>query len=328
MTDRECESAPYGQFGTDPVRAARATLAELDYHHPWLANQIASHGPLRALTRLIEQTPPADIALLDDSFPDTITGARLRERATTVLQRAAQADARILIPEDEQWPTQLPALGLGTDTVNDALLCLWVGGEMLPSLPGLLRRAVAVTGARAATAYGVHVAEHLGHDLAAAGWTVASTGQSGIDAAALRGALSAGGTALAVVPSGLGQNQPARHDSLHHPHVRRGVVVMSPWPLGTASSRQRFAATATVLATATAGTVLVEATLRSQALVTVRRATELGRAVMVVPGPVTSSWSNGTHQVLRDQPSAHLVRGSSDVLDDLTATLIPATDGD
>ena len=164
---------------------------------------------------------------------------------------------RVVIPEDEQWP---PALanhtGTPTPHPSGAPLCLWVRGE--PPLSTAVHRVVAVIGSRAATSYGVHIAQQLGYDLAAAGWTVAATSGYGVAAAALRGALAAGGTAVAVLPAGIDRPYPSGNTHLLDQVAAHGLLV-SPWPPGTHPTRDRIAATGRLLATLAAGAVLVEA---------------------------------------------------------------------
>jgi DNA processing protein len=162
----------------------------------------------------------------------------------------------------------------------------------------------------------MHVAKQLGHDLAAAGWTVAATSGYGV-AAALRGLLAAGGTAVAVLPAGIDRPYPAGNADLLDQVAAHGLLV-SPWPPGIHPTRDRIAATGRLLITLTAGTVLVEAAKRSGALGVLAHAITLGRPAMVVPGPVTSAVSAGAHHALREHRRARLVRDAADVLADLT----------
>ncbi|WP_432830804.1 DNA-processing protein DprA [Dactylosporangium sp. CA-092794] len=297
----------------DEVRAARATLAGLAHdRHPQLVELIATDGPLDALARLADRNLPSALLRV---LPDGATGGHLREQAAAVPRQAARAGARVVIPQDDEWPARLP--DLATAPGRGAVLCLWVRSNPPHTVSDVLGRAVAVVGARAATSYGMHVAGQLGADLAGAGWSVVSTGGLGVDAAALRGALAAGGTAVAVLPSGVDRPHPHANTDLLEQVAREGMLV-SPWPPATRLTRARYIATAALVAALTAGTVLVEAGGRSRALTVVRHAIELGRPTMVVPGPVTSVLSDGAHQTLRAHSQARLVRGSTDVLADLT----------
>lgn len=221
-------------------------------------------------------------------------GFRLRaERAdpSRDLARAAESGARFVSPGDPEWPTQLDDLGV-TRPVG-----VWVRG--VPSLRFLALRSVAVVGARACTDYGGHVAAEFAGDLARDGWTVVSGAAFGIDGAAHRGALAAGGSTVAVLACGVDVCYPAAHRELVDAIARQGLVV-SELPPGDHPTRARFLQRNRVLAALTRGTVVVEAAVRSGALVTARHARRLGRHLMGVAGSVYSSRSEGVHQLLRE----------------------------
>lgn len=234
---------------------------------------------------------------------------RLGERADASLIRSTvQATEtrglNVLIPHDEAWPAGLAVLG------DRAPLALWTRGDaglLTTSLPGL----VTVTGARAATAYGAHVASMLAGDLARRGRVVVSGAAYGIDAAAHRAALASGRPSIAVMASGVDRPYPAGHRELLGEIVDNGVLVAEV-PPGTAPSRERFIQRGRLLAAVSGATVIVEAGLRSGSLNMARVAAGLGRPVGAVPGPVTSATSVGTHRLLHDG-TATLVTDASDV---------------
>jgi DNA processing protein len=178
-----------------------------------------------------------------------------------------------------------------------------------------LYRSVSVVGARASSSYGNHVATELGYGLANRGWTVISGGAYGIDAAAHRGALSAGGVTVAVLACGVDRTYPVAHTSLFERIVEDGLLI-SEWPPGSDPHRYRFLIRNRVIAALSAGTVVVEAGARSGARQTLGRAALLGRAVMAVPGPVTSATSVGCHQLLRTG-GTRLVTSYAEVLEDV-----------
>jgi DNA processing protein len=302
----------------DEVRAARATLARLALSgNPDVLEVVATYGPVDALAQLADRDEPTDN--LRTPLPG-VTREQLHAHAAALAQQAARAGARVVIPEDDEWPTTLADLATPpTGHAPSGVLCLWVRGDQ--SLSTTLHRAVAVVGARAATAYGTHVAEQLGYDLADASWTVVSTGAYGVDGAALRGALAGGATVVAVLPAGVDRPYPSGNAGLFDRIASSGLLV-SPWPPGSAPTRDRFTATARLVAALTRGTVLVEASTRSTALRVLDQAINLGRPAMVVPGPVTSALSAGAHQALRTHRQARLVRGAADVIAELTQ---PAT---
>ena len=224
--------------------------------------------------------------------------------AEAALRQADRLGARILTPGDADWPAQLSHLarisreGNGpVDRDTDPPLILWARGPA--RLDEALDRSVAIVGARAATGYGHHVATDLAYGLAERGWTVVSGGAFGIDAAAHRAALHAGGGTAAVLACGIDRPYPLAHTSLFERIAEDGLL-LSEWPPEAAPHRQRFLTRNRVIAALTRGTVVVEAAARSGARQTLGRARRLGRPAMVVPGPVTSALSAGCHAELRD----------------------------
>ncbi|MEH6376092.1 DNA-processing protein DprA [Streptomyces sp. KLMMK] len=226
-----------------------------------------------------------------------------RERLAGCLERAAALDphrdleavarlgGRFLCPGDREWPRQLDDLG------DARPLGLWVRGGADLRLWAL--RSVAVVGARACTDYGSHVASLLGAGLARRGWVVVSGAAYGVDGAAHRGALAAGGATVAVLACGVDVPYPRGHADLIDRIVERGLV-LAELPPGGHPTRSRFVLRNRVIAALTRGTVVVEAEYRSGSLVTARRARLLGRQTMGVPGPVTSGLSAGVHELLRE----------------------------
>jgi DNA processing protein len=225
--------------------------------------------------------------------------AGLRSRAGRARPEAdlAAIDAvggRFLCPGEPEWPGQLDALG-ATRPIG-----LWVRGA--PYLRFWALRSVAVVGARACTEYGVHVAAVLGAGLAERGWTVVSGAAYGIDGAAHRGALAAGGATVAVLASGVDVAYPPGHAELIRRIGEQGLL-LAELPPHDHPTRSRFVLRNRVIAALTRGTVVVEAALRSGSLSTARHARRLGRLVMGVPGPVTSGLSAGVHELLREEGS-------------------------
>jgi DNA processing protein len=173
-------------------------------------------------------------------------------------------------------------------------------------------RSVAVVGARACTEYGAHMAATLAAGLAEQGWVVVSGGAYGVDGAAHRGALGAGGATVAVLACGVDRPYPRGHTRLISRIAEQGLVI-GELPPGDHPTPSRFILRNRVIAALTRGTVVVEAAHRSGSLVTARAAQRLGRHTMGVPGPATSGLSAGVHDLLRGE--AALVTDVADVVE-------------
>jgi len=177
--------------------------------------------------------------------------------------------------------------------------------------------AVAVVGARAATPYGLEVAARLGADLARLGITVVSGLAHGIDAAAHRGALAAGGATAAILPGGLDAIVPAAHVPLASDIARHGTL-LSEHADGAGVFRRSFLERNRLIAALAAAVVVVEARVRSGALNTAHHARRLGRPLLAVPGDVDRESSRGCHRLLRE--GARVCEGAADVLAAIEAT--------
>lgn len=200
----------------------------------------------------------------------------------------------------------------------------------LPDPPAVLHRtggrgrpgaqAVAIVGARRASAYGLEVAAALGRGLAASGLTVVSGMALGVDSAAHAGALEAGAT-VAVLAGGADVPYPASKRALHRRIAQAGTVV-SEMPPGFPPYRWAFPARNRLIAALSLATVVVEGGERSGSLITADFAGDLGRPVGAVPGQVTAAGSAGPNLLIKS--GAELVRGARDVLDLLFGVGAPA----
>jgi DNA processing protein len=304
----------------DEDRAARVALtwlAEPGHRTVWAMVQKA--GAPATLERLLRGDHP-DAELRAAVIARTAVGDA-RRLAEAALLRADRLGARIVVPADPEWPTtvdRLAALHLDEGgRINENVrppLCLWTRGPW--PLNEALDRSVAVVGARAATSYGIHVTTDIAYGLAERDWTVVSGGAFGIDAAAHRAALTANGRTVAVLACGVDRPYPVGNSALFECIAETGLLI-SEWPPGSEPLRHRFLIRNRVIAAATAGTVVVEAAVRSGAGQTMSRVVALNRPAMVVPGPVTSAMSAGCHEMLRKFPSARLVTGLAHVLEDV-----------
>jgi DNA processing protein len=269
-----------------------------------LVDQEGAQGAIEAVRAGVVPDCP-DRVELEKRFP--AWRARLSEADPERLVAACEErGGRLLCPGEAEWPSQLDDLGAGRP------YALWVCGDQ--DLRFGCLRSVALVGARTASPYGVHVAAEMAAELADHNWTVVSGGAYGIDAAAHRGALSADGLTVAVFACGVDVTYPSAHAGLFAEIARSGLLV-SELPPGTTPTRPRFLIRNRAIAALTRGTVVVEAARRSGAISTARHARDLGRAVMVVPGPVTSPTSVGCHTILRDWGEAVCVTDVADILD-------------
>ncbi|MDP9846028.1 DNA processing protein [Streptosporangium lutulentum] len=198
--------------------------------------------------------------------------------------------ARLVIPGDPGWPTQLDDLG---DSRPHAL---WLHGEA--DLRFSCLRSVAVVGSRAATPYGTHVAAEFGAGLGERRWTVVSGGAYGVDGAAHRGVLAGETPTVVVLACGTDVAYPSAHHQLFAAVRSQGVLV-SECPMGAHPTRPRFLVRNRLIAALSRGTVVIEAAVRSGALNTAGHAIALNRHLAAVPGPVTSETSAGCHRLIR-----------------------------
>jgi len=204
-------------------------------------------------------------------------------------------------------PGSAPGFPPGLRDLGDPPSQIFVRGGDLPAVG----QAVAIVGSRAASAYGVDQARRLAGDLARVGLVIVSGLARGIDAAAHRGALEAGGRTVAVIPSGLDAITPRHHVGLADRIAARGAL-LSEWAEGGPFGRGAFVQRNRLIAALAAATVVVEAAARSGALSTAAVAMRLGRPVLAVPGDVDRETARGCHALLRR--GAQVCEQAADVL--------------
>ena len=211
--------------------------------------------------------------------------------AVLALRQAARVGARLLIPDDEFWPSGLD------DLEGHAPPALWVRGA--DAALAALSRSIALVGARAATGYGEHVTMEASAGLVDRGYAIVSGAAYGIDGMAHRAALASDGTTVAFLAGGVDRFYPSGHDALLTTIARHGAVV-SELPCGQPPTKWRFLQRNRLIAAASLATVVIEAGWRSGSLNTAGHASALGRPLGAVPGPVTSAASAGCHRLIRD----------------------------
>jgi DNA processing protein len=191
--------------------------------------------------------------------------------------------------------------------ITDPPFVLWCAGDPAH----LSRPAIAIVGSRKATPAGVMIAARLASGLADAGFVVVSGMARGIDAAAHRAALDAGGASVAVLGCGADVVYPREHVGLAA-RLRESGAIVSEFPPGTPPLAHHFPLRNRIISGLCAAIVVVEASQRSGSLITARAALEQGREVLAVPGTVTSGQYSGCHALIKD--GAALVETVDDVL--------------
>ncbi|WP_206786892.1 DNA-processing protein DprA [Amycolatopsis sp. MtRt-6] len=297
-------------MSVDESRQARAYLLRVaEPPAVALVAFVAEHGPVAAAARVRRGDCPPEVRKVTEA-------RRGYDLVSQDFTRAAAAGARLVVPEDDEWPGwPLHSLDLAAHRgVAEAVqpLALWVAGE--GALDTAADRAVAIVGARAATAYGEHHAAEFAYGLAGRGVPIFSGAAYGIDGAAHRGALAAEGVTVAVLGCAVDNGYPAGHISMLNRIVRSGGAVVSEYPPGTPPARHRFLVRNRLIAALTEGTLVVEAGRRSGARNTAGTAGAFGKVVMALPGPVTSGMSVGCHELIRDA-KATLVSTVDEVLE-------------
>ena len=244
---------------------------------------------------------------------DDVEASVWRERATSRMSPDAVARAvadgepyRFIIPTDPEWPVPLSELG------SRAPYGLWMHGN-IDQLAGDQHKMITFDGARAATAYGEEVTKVFAADLAYEKYTIISGGAFGIQGAAHRGALSGGGSTIAVLASGVDRPYPSAHTELFARIRQNGVLVSENAP-GASPTRQRFLDRARLLAAFSEATVIVEAGVRSGSMLTANEARDMDRLVGAVPGSVISAASYGPNFLLQ-QGRAHVVTTAAEIRD-------------
>lgn len=219
----------------------------------------------------------------------------------------AQPGRSLITREDPRYPAQL------ADTAGPPLALYLIGDPAALQLPQ-----IAVVGARSATPQGLDNAREFSAELARRGLAITSGLALGVDGAAHAGALSAGGTTLAVCGNGLDRVYPARHRELAHQIAASGLLV-SEYPPGTAPKPDHFPRRNRLISGLSLGVLVVEAARESGSLITARLAAEQGRDVFAIPGSIHNPLARGCHALIRE--GARLVETVDDILEELAPQL-------
>lgn len=279
----------------------------------WIAlSAVPGVGPA-LFRRLLEQceTPQAvfeapltqlkRVKGINDAIAHAISGSACRRYAEAELRRLEKMpEVRLVTYLDADYPRRLFEIGSPPPLV-------YLRGK-LPSWDP----AVAVVGSRRATRDGLKTAEQLAAELSAAGVTVVSGLARGIDTAAHRGALSGGGSTVAVLGCGVDLDYPPENRQLAAQICETGCIV-SEFPLGTQPLAEHFPRRNRIISGLSRGVLVVEAMEKSGSLITARFALDQGREVMAVPGPISSPAFRGSNRLIKE--GAQLVDSAADILE-------------
>ena len=266
----------------------------------------------------VEQCSPQQLAA---RIPKAIYDGLLVARGEAVslhihqaLKWALEPGQFILTPDQSTYPAQL-------QHTSDAPIVLYAKGD----LARLKQPALAIVGARNATADGLEHAHDFACTLAHHGWCIVSGLAQGIDAAAHRGALHSGltgGGTIAVLGTGADVVYPRQHAELTRRILNTRGLLLTEFPLGTPARPHHFPRRNRIVAGLSHGVLVVEAALKSGSLLTAKLAVEMNREVFAIPGSIVSPLSRGPHALI--QEGAKLVERAEDILEELSAFSPPA----
>ncbi|MBR3570686.1 MAG: DNA-processing protein DprA [Oscillibacter sp.] len=227
---------------------------------------------------------------------------RSLDAAERVLERCQKLNLHLVTLQDANYPDRLR-------NIYDPPCLLYVKGRLPPLDEEIV---LSVVGTRKCTPYGVACAESISYGLATGGAIVASGLARGIDSAAIRGALLGGGVTIGVLGNGLDVVYPRENAGLYDDVAASGALV-SEYPPGAEPLPGNFPVRNRILSGIAVGALVVEAPLRSGALITASRALEQGRDVFAVPGPIGAFASQGCNRLI--QEGAALVADANDIFE-------------
>ena len=278
-------------------------------------NLLPKIGPIR-VRRLLEAFGDADAILstpkdrlmrVDGIGEETATIIRSWQDHADPIAELAEAASRgiaVVTQDDADYPAPLR-------DIYDRPLLLYVWGKLEPRD----RHAISIVGSRRATTYGTQATKKFSYQIAQAGFTIVSGLARGIDTAAHEGALAAGGRTIAVIGSGLAQLYPPENIGLAERIADGHGAVVSEFPLHTSPDKQTFPMRNRIVAGWARAVLVIECPAWSGSLITANLATEYGKPVFAVPGPIDKPTFAGCHQLIRE--GATLVADPGHLLDDL-----------
>ena len=240
---------------------------------------------------------------------------KAKAAAEDELKRVAEAGGSILTPEDEAYPERLRE-------IYDPPSTLWIRGDVSQ----LSRPGIAVVGTRQPSPYGAGMAELLSRDLANRRMVILSGMARGVDTAAHKGAIEAGGKTVAVWGTGIDVIYPKENKKLAEQIVATGGTIVSEYPLGTFPAPQNFPIRNRILSGMSVGVLVIEAAEYSGTRITARCAMEQNRDVYAVPGNVTNKNAWGPNTLIKQ--GAKLTATWEDIWEDLPSEIRLALEDD
>ena len=275
---------------------ARACLfSVVEGGHTFWCAEISTHGALAVYNKLLNG------GYDPIKYEKLITNLR-ETNGDKILTEIDKHYARLITPDDEDWPEQL----------ND-LAAPPIGLILKGNINALHQPSLAIVGTRNPTSYGARIAGEFAAGFADREWAIVSGGAYGIDSYAHKGALIAEGVTVAVVASGIDINYPAGNTRLVAEICESGAMVTEFMP-GHRALPNRFLTRNRLIAALSKATLVVEAAFRSGSLRTARDAAEIFRPVMAIPGPITSPTSEGCHRLIGER-AAEIVTSVADAVE-------------
>lgn len=277
----------------------------------WVALTLIPHIGPRSILKLLEifkgpeeilKAPRSELRALNvltqPQLKALTSGPDMDEVGKT-LKKLDGMGADVIVLNDPEYPGILKE-------ISDPPPVLYVRGNISDIQP-----AVAMVGTRAPSHYGKEVAHFIARDLSIRGISIVSGMARGIDTLSHTGALKGSAKTVAVLGSGLDIIYPAENKELSEQIVSKGAII-SEFPPGTKPDAKNFPIRNRIISGLSLGVIVVEATIKSGAMITARLAGEQGRFCMAVPGAVTNVRSQGPHSLIRQ--GAILVENADDIL--------------
>jgi len=295
-------------------RAALLTLTHVSKIGPVTVRRLLEYFPSAADALSASPNELAQIKGIGPGLATILASATKEIDLKAITAQMKQLGLRYIIPTDDEYPAALRE-------IYDPPFGLFIRGDIKPCDA----HGIAVVGSRRCTHYGLKATKNLCGQMARAGLTVLSGFARGIDTAAHKAAIDAGGRTIAVLGSGLGNLYPPENKALADRIIAEGKgAILSEFPIHMAPNKQSFPLRNRIVSGMSKGILVVECPAWSGAMITANLAADQGRTVYAVPGPIDHPSSAGCHKLIKD--GATLASSADDILDDLEMLLPPGQD--